>query len=65
MSKSQNDILLERAYAVIANAGGGNWRLESEEWQRAAYSWRDQYFAYLGSPVEMEKVAGPRGLGRT
>lgn len=34
---------LEAAWGVIANAGGGNWKLEPWEWQEAAARWRDEY----------------------
>lgn len=50
------DILLELAWGVIANAGGGNWELETTEWQGAAAVWRDQYFASLGPQQEAERV---------
>lgn len=33
--------LLERAWGVIANAGGGDWTRENAEWQQAAAVWRD------------------------
>lgn len=39
--------LLETAWGIIANAGGGNWKLETPEWQAAAARWREQYFARL------------------
>jgi len=42
---------LEMAWGIIANAGGGNWTLETKEWQRAAARWRDDYFAAL-APAE-------------
>ncbi len=35
--------LLEWAWGIIANAGGGNWELESPEWREAASRWRDAY----------------------
>ena len=40
--------LLELAYdawVVIANAGGGTWSNEREEWQSAAIRWREQFHA--------------------
>ena len=40
--------MLESAWGVIANAGGGNWNLESEDWQTAAKRWRDKYHEVLG-----------------
>ena len=35
--------LLESAWGLIANAGGGNWDLETERWRVAAKTWRDRY----------------------
>jgi len=35
--------LLEMAWVIIANAGGGNWKKESKDWQEAAAKWRDDY----------------------
>lgn len=34
----------EIAWGIIANAGGGDWTLESEEWQKAAARWRDEHW---------------------
>jgi len=42
MAKSDLD-LLEDAWGIIANAGGGNWKLESDGWRKAAKKWRDRY----------------------
>lgn len=39
--------LLEDAWGIIANAGGGNWGLESAEWQEAAARFRAHYHATL------------------
>ena len=39
--------LVEYAWGIIANAGGGDWRNESDEWQGAAIRWRTQYHDYL------------------
>lgn len=36
--------LLETAWGIIANVGGGDWERESELWRSAAVSWRDRYF---------------------
>lgn len=33
---------LHWAWSIIANAGSGNWDLESPEWKEAAEKWRDQ-----------------------
>ena len=35
--------ILEAAWGVIANAGGGNWEIETKDWQEAAARWRDNY----------------------
>ncbi len=37
--------LLERAWGIIANAGGGDWGVESRDWLSAASTWRDDYHA--------------------
>ena len=39
--------MLEVAWGIIANAGGGNWELESETWNDAAVRWRERYHALL------------------
>jgi hypothetical protein len=39
--------LLEWAWTIIANAGGGDWKRESKHWQDAAAKWRDAYHASL------------------
>jgi len=44
--------LLELAWGVIANAGGGDWTTQTPEWQEAAARWRDQYHAALSKEVE-------------
>lgn len=41
--------LLEWAWGIIANAGGGNWELESPEWREAASRWRDAYHGTLSA----------------
>lgn len=43
--------LLEAAWVIIANAGGGNWELESQEWRDAASRWRDDYHRTLSPPT--------------
>jgi hypothetical protein len=35
--------LLESAWGIIANAGGGDWTTQTAEWQEAARRWRDSY----------------------
>lgn len=39
--------LEEFAWGIIANAGGGDWSKESEDWQAAAAKFRDQYHQKL------------------
>jgi hypothetical protein len=46
-SKEPATDLLELAWGIIANAGGGNWERESKEWQDAAVKWRDAYHGSL------------------
>ncbi len=43
--------LLMLAWGVIANAGHGNWGLETLEWQEAAGLWRDKWHAYLNRAI--------------
>jgi hypothetical protein len=52
--------LLEIAWGVIANAHGGDWTLESKEWQDAAGRWRDQYFASLGQKSNVTLISEER-----
>lgn len=40
---AENALLVELAWGIIANASGGNWDLESKDWQTAAAKWRDDY----------------------
>lgn len=39
--------LLEKAWTLIANAGGGNWDTELRRWKKSAETWREEYFAWL------------------
>lgn len=41
--------MLEAAWGIIANAGGGNWNRETPEWRVAASNWRDAYDRTLPS----------------
>ena len=41
------DDLLHWAWTIIANAGGGDWEKESDEWQSAVVKFRQRYHAYL------------------
>lgn len=44
---SSSDDLMEFAWGIIANAGGGDWTRESADWQEAAARWRTAYFKKL------------------
>lgn len=46
ISANESD-LLDYAWAIIANAGGGDWSKESKMWQDAATEWRDKYHALI------------------
>ncbi len=35
---------VEIAWGIIANAGGSDWTRETEEWQKAAARWRDEFY---------------------
>lgn len=39
--------ILDLAWGLIANAGGGDWDKETPEWRGAADRWRDLYFKWL------------------
>lgn len=39
--------LVDQAWAIIANAGGGDWEKESADWRDGAKDWRDQYHKNL------------------
>jgi hypothetical protein len=45
--KTNPSDLMEWAWGIIANAGGGNWDLETPEWQEAAAKWRDAYHEFI------------------
>ena len=38
--------LIEYAWTILADAGGGDWEKETPDWKGAAAKWRDEYFAY-------------------
>jgi hypothetical protein len=44
---SEEADLLESAWGIIANAGGGNWQSQSHEWVVAAARWRDRYQKWI------------------
>lgn len=39
----------EMLWVVIANVSGSDWSKQSEEWQKAAARWRDNYFEVIGA----------------
>lgn len=41
--------MLEQAWGIIANAGGGNWELEAPDWQKAATRFRERWHNLLGA----------------
>ena len=36
--------MLELAWGLIANAGGGDWHREGPDWKAAAVRWRDEHY---------------------
>lgn len=51
--------LADWALAIIANAGFGNWELESPQWQEAARDWTTEYQKFLsGGPADSTMAAG-------
>jgi hypothetical protein len=44
--------LLEEAWGIIANAGGGDWKTQTIEWQKAVAGWRDRYHKVLAKEVK-------------
>jgi hypothetical protein len=44
--------LLEEAWGIIANAGSGDWKKESKDWQEAAATWRDKYHKRIKEAVD-------------
>jgi hypothetical protein len=47
--------LLDGAWGLIANAGGGDWSKETGHWQRVAAAWRDKAFGTLPAVVNSEQ----------
>jgi hypothetical protein len=41
--------LLEFAWGIIANAGGGNWDRETDEWRESAVRFRERWFVLIGT----------------
>jgi hypothetical protein len=51
----------EMLWVVLANVSGGNWTLQSPEWQEAAARWRDNYFAALTASQQRPLAPAPEG----
>lgn len=49
--------MLDSAWVLIANAGGGNWDLQTEEWRQAAICFRNWYLSTSASSEEREMEA--------
>jgi len=57
-TKEELERLIEASdmlWVVLANVSGGDWKLQSEEWQEAAIRWRDNYFSSL-KPFRKVKI---------
>lgn len=54
---SASSDLLEFAWGIIANAGGGNWTLETKDWQEAAARFRTEYFKRLNDDRMKKQIA--------
>lgn len=50
---AQDDIV-EMAWRIISNAGGGDWKKESPEWQVAAETFREKYHTHLRLEREIQ-----------
>jgi hypothetical protein len=44
ISNTSSSGLLEWAWTIITNAGGGDWTKETQDWQDAAAKWREAFF---------------------
>lgn len=42
-SAEKDKLLLELAWGLLANVSGGDWKKQSEQWQRGASNWRGHY----------------------
>lgn len=56
--------LLKTAWAIIANVNGGDWMLQSKDWQETATRFRDAYDAAAprGKEAWLNEVQGLMGL---
>jgi hypothetical protein len=48
--------LLEQAWGIICNAGGGDWNQEKPEWKKAAETFRADYFTALNEEPAPREV---------
>lgn len=60
------DLGIELAWGIIANAHGGDWSQETDEWRSAAERWRDTYYSEGDAiALDVERVTvGPEGGDR-
>jgi hypothetical protein len=49
---------LDAAWGIIANAGGGDWKTQTQEWREAAERWRD---CYTGSALKPQPSLTEQG----
>ena len=49
--------MLEAAWGIIANVGGGDWTTQHPDWQAAAAVWREAYHRTLPSLPAPEALA--------
>lgn len=42
---------LEKAWGLIANAGGGDWDSQDPAWKAAAETWRDTHWSDISAPL--------------
>lgn len=53
--------LAESAWGIIANASGGNWDLQADDWKLAAAHWRDRYHGALRTALpRIDDLCGTR-----
>lgn len=57
---------LELAWGIIANASGGDWSKESQEWQGAAAGWRDRVLPWLAHEIaeEIRRTQASENIGK-
>lgn len=60
-SAPEGEELLYDAWAIIANAGGGNWTKETPDWQTAAVAWRERWHAHIAKPGDPVPAPQPEG----